>query len=172
MKLVKTRDEIAKMRVPGRVVHKIIHTLGNLAKPGVTTGELEDYAVEIFRETGASSPCLGYSPADHPAYPAWTCICVNNEIVHACPGRRVLKDGDIITIDVALELGGFVADSAYTFAVGEISPKAMKLLKITEESMFKGIAQSKPGRTFNDIGTAVQRHAEVNGFSVDRKSVV
>lgn len=171
MSLLKTPDEIEKIRAAGRVSHKVIHETAKRIAPGVTTGELEDFAARVMCESGAMSPCLGYAPGGHPPYPAYTCICVNNEIVHAIPGRRALKEGDVVTIDVAVELDGYVADSAYTFPVGKISPKAQMLLKVTEESLYKGIAQARYGKRTEDIGHAVQRHAESHGFSVVRELV-
>lgn len=169
--LLKTREEIEKIRAAGRVVHQVIHTTGAKIAPGVTTGQLEDFAARMMSEHGASSPCLGYAPGGHPPYPAWTCICVNNEIVHGIPGRRALREGDLVTVDVALELNGYVADSAWTFPVGKVSPLAERLLKVTRDSMFKGIAQARPNNRIADIGYAVQRHAETNGFSVVRELV-
>ena len=157
------------MRATGRLVHKVIHETAKSIAPGVTTGELEDIATSLLAANGASSPCLGYSPGGHPPYPAWTCISVNEEIVHSIPGRRALKEGDIVTIDVCAELDGWLADSAWTFPVGEISSQAARLLRVTEDSLFKGIAQAKAGNRTGDIGYAVQRYAESNGYSVVRE---
>src|SRR5579871_4219017 len=142
---LKSREEIDKMRDTGRLVYHVIHETSKQIAPGVTTGELEDFAMRILSENGATSPCLGYTPPGHPPYPAWTCISVNEEIVHAIPGRRALKEGDIVTIDICAELDGWLADSARTFPVGKGSALAQKLLSVTEESLYKGIAQAKPG---------------------------
>ena len=171
MSLIKTQSEISKIREAGKAVHKIIHSTGAMIRPGITTGELEDYAARLFSELRATSPCLGYSPGGHPPFPAWTCICVNNEIVHAIPGRRQIKEGDIVTVDVALELNGYIADSAWTFPVGKVSPQAERLLKVTKDAMYRGIAEAKAGQKVADIGYAIQRHAETNGFSVVRELV-
>lgn len=166
---LKTTEEIAKMRAAGRLVYRVIHETGALIRPGITTGELEEHAIQIISDAGGSSPCLGYAPAGHPPYPAWTCISVNEEIVHAIPGARVIKDGDLVTIDCCAELNGWLADSARTFPVGKVSPLAQKLLKVTEESLNRGIAQAKPGNRTGDIGAAVQKYAESFGFSVVRE---
>jgi len=166
---LKKRSEIDRMRETGRLVYKVIHETAKLLAPGVTTGELEDYAVRLISENGGSSPCLGYAPVGHPPYPAWTCISVNEEVVHGVPGRRVIKEGDLVTIDCVAELNGWLADSAWTFPVGKISPQAERLLKVTQEALFKGIAQAKPGNRTGDIGYAVQRYAESHGYSVVRE---
>ncbi len=171
MSLIKSQIEISKIRDAGKAVHNIIHSTGAMIRPGITTGELEDYAAVLFGKFGATSPCLGYSPGGHPPFPAWTCICVNNEIVHAIPGRRLIKEGDIVTVDVALELNGYVADSAWTFPVGKVSPLAERLLKVTRDALYRGISQAKAGQKVADIGYAIQRHAETNGFSVVRELV-
>ncbi|HZP82526.1 MAG TPA: type I methionyl aminopeptidase [Chthonomonadaceae bacterium] len=169
MIILKSRAEIEKMRAAGRVVHKVLQETGKAVAPGVTTGELEDIASRIISESGGSSPFLGYAPVGHPPYPAWTCISVNEEIVHGIPGRRVLKEGDIVTIDCGVELNGYMADSAWTFPVGRVSPQTQRLLKVTEEALYKGIAQARPGHRISDISRAVQRHAESHGYSVVRE---
>jgi len=166
---LKTPAQIAKMRETGRLVHRAIHETGAALVPGITTGKLEDMASRIISDAGGSSPCLGYSPGGHPPYPAWTCISVNEEIVHAIPGRRVIREGDIVTIDICAELNGFVADSAYTFPVGKVSPQAERLLKVTKEALIRGIAQARAGKKMGDIGSTIQRYAESNGYSVVRE---
>lgn len=169
MGLLKTQDEIQKMRQTGRLVHRVIHETAKAVRPGVTTGELEDIAARMLTEAGATSPCLGYAPAGHLPYPAFTCMSVNDEIVHAIPSRRTLREGDLVTIDICAELNGYLADSARTYPVGEVSALARKLLRVTEECLHRGIAQIRPGSRTGDIGYAVQRHAEGNGFSVVRE---
>lgn len=166
---LKTRDEIDRMKRTGRLVHKVIQETSEQIRPGVTTGELEDFAMKVIADNGGTSPCLGYTPIGHPPYPAWTCISVNEEIVHGIPGRRVIREGDIVTIDCCAELNGWLADSARTFAVGRVSPLAEKLLKVTEEALLRGIAQARPGSRSGDIGYTVQRYAESFGFSVVRE---
>ncbi len=166
---LKTRAEIEKIRAAGRIVYKAIHTAGCAVAPGVTTAKLEDIASQIISDSGGSSPFLGYAPNGHPPFPAWTCISVNNQIVHGIPGDYALREGDIVTIDCGVELNGWIADSAWTFPVGDISARASRLLQVTHDALFKGIAQAKPGNRMGDIGWAVQRHAETNGFSVVRE---
>src|SRR5689334_5680460 len=112
------------MRAAGRLANKVIQVSREIAEPGMTTGELEDVAARIISENGGVSPCLGYTPPGHPPYPAWTCVAVNEEIVHAIPGRRVLNEGDIVTMDCCVELDGYIADTAFTFGIGKISPQA------------------------------------------------
>lgn len=166
---LKKSNEIAKMRETGRMVHRVIHETAKAIAPGITTGDLEEIAMRLLSEQGGTSPCLGYAPAGHPPYPAWTCISVNEEIVHSVPGRRVIREGDLVTVDICAELNGWIADSAYTFPVGKVSPLAEKLLRVTQEALYKGIAQARPGNKTGDIGYAVQRFAESQGFSVVRE---
>ncbi len=168
-KFLKTPAEIEKMRATGRLAHRVIHETAKFIAPGVTTGQLEDIAMRLMSEGGGTSPCLGYAPNGHPPYPAWTCVSVNEEIVHAIPGRRVLQEGDIITLDCCTELNGFIADTAWSFPVGRVSEKADRLLKVTEEALFRGIAQARPGNRVGDIGAAVQKFAERSGYSVVRE---
>ncbi len=168
---LKSRADIEKMRTAGRIVKKILDRMGEMCVPGATTGELEDEASTYFLKVNGGSPFLGYAPGEHKPYPAYTCISVNEEIVHGIPGRRVLKEGDIVSVDCAVEMDGWIADSAWTFPVGKISEKAQKLLQVTEECLYKGIAQARPGNRTGDMGLAVQRHAERNGFSVIRELV-
>jgi methionyl aminopeptidase len=166
---LKTRSEIAKMRETGSMVHRVIHQTARAIEPGITTGELEDIAVDLLSEYGGTSPCLGYAPPGHPPYPAWTCISVNEEVVHSVPGRRVIKQGDLVTVDICAELNGWLADSAWTFPVGKVSSLAERLLRVTQEALYQGIAQARPGCRTGDIGYAVQRYAERHGFSVVRE---
>jgi methionyl aminopeptidase len=166
---LKNRVEIDRIRAAGRVVHTVLQTVGEAIVPGVTTGELDDLASRIISENGGTSPFLGYAPIGHPPYPAWTCISVNQEIVHGIPGRRALQEGDIVTVDCGVELDGYIADSAWTFGVGKISPQAERLLNVTREALFKGIAQARPGKRISDIGHAVQRYVEGHGYSVVRE---
>ena len=166
---LKNRGEIEKMRATGRLVHSVVQETSKAIAAGITTGELEDIAMRLIAEGGGTSPCLGYTPAGHPPYPAWTCISVNEEVVHSIPGRRAIKPGDLVTIDVCAELDGWLADHACTFGVEQISPLAERLLKVTREALNRGIAQARPGNRTGDIGFSVQRYAESQGFSVVRE---
>ncbi|MDE2127557.1 MAG: type I methionyl aminopeptidase [Armatimonadetes bacterium] len=162
----KTDAEIELIRQAGRVVHRVLNACGQAVAPGIVTGDLEDIAISVISAAGGSSPFLGYAPPGHPPYPAWTCVSVNNEIVHGIPGRRKLEEGDIVTVDVGVELHGFIADSAWTFAVGEVSSETAMLLEVTERALYDGIAQVHSGGRVSDIGAAVQTRAERSGLSV------
>lgn len=166
---LKKPQEIEKMRAAGRVVHRVLKETGAIVAPGITTGDLEDLAVKIITEAGGTSPFVGYAPVGHPPYPAWTCISTNEEIVHGIPGRRVLKEGDIVTVDCGVELDGWLGDSAWTFPVGKVAPGVERLLKVTEEALYKGIEQAKAGNRTGDIGYAVQKFVEAHGYSVVRE---
>ena len=169
MIVLKTPQEIEKIRAAGRVLHMAMKAAEAAVAPGVTTGELEDLAMRVIAQSGGTSPFLGYAPAGHPPFPAWTCISTNEEIVHGIPGRRVLKEGDIVTVDCGVVLDGWMADSAWTFPVGKVSAQTAHLLKVTEEALFRGIAQAKPGNRTGDIGNAVQKFVEAHGYSVVRE---
>lgn len=166
---LKKPQEIEKMRAAGRVVHLVLKAAEAAIAPGVTTGDLEDLAVRIISESGGTSPFVGYAPVGHPPFPAWTCISTNEEVVHGIPGRRVLKEGDIVTVDCGVELDGWLGDGAWTFPVGKVSPAVERLLKVTEQSLYKGIEQAKPGNRTGDIGYAVQKFVEAHGYSVVRE---
>jgi methionyl aminopeptidase len=172
MVILKSKDEIEKMRAAGRVVYKALQAMKAGIIPGKsTTHDLENAAISVISAHGGDSPFLGYAPHNHPPYPAWTCISVNEQVVHGIPGRRILQEGDIVSCDVGVKLNGYFADSAWTFAVGKISPEAEHLLKITEESLYKGLALAKAGNRLGDVSHAIERHARQHGFSVVREMV-
>lgn len=160
--------EIAKMRLAGKVVAEMHEKTREAIKPGVTTGDLDKIAREVLERRNARSNFLGYST---PPFPAVICASPNDMIVHGIPGDYVLKDGDIVSIDCGAIIDGWHGDAAYTAGVGEISAEAKKLLKVTEESLFKGIDQMVDGNRIGDIGHAVQKWAEAAGFSVVREYV-
>ena len=172
MIILKNPDEIARMRAAGRVVFEALQAMRNAIVPGKsTTADLERAAIEVLGRHGADSPFLGYAPHDHPPFPAWTCISVNEQVVHGIPSRRVLQEGDIVSCDVGARLNGYYADSAWTFPVGKVSKSTERLLKVTEEALYKGLEQAKAGNRVGDIAHAVERHARQNGFSVVREMV-
>ena len=172
MIVLKTQGEIAKIRAAGRVVHAALKAMGEAIIPGkTTTHELEEIAIRILANNRAESPFLGYAPHDHPPYPAWTCISVNEEVVHGIPGRRVLQEGDIVSCDVGAKLNGWYADSAWTFPVGRVAPETEKLLRVAEEALYKAIAQAKAGNRVGDISHSIERYARQNGFSVVHEMV-
>ena len=170
--ILKGPDELARMRASGRVVARALNAMRDAIVPGVTTtNDLENVAVRILSEAGASSPFLGYQPMNHPPYPAWTCISVNEEVVHGVPGRRVLREGDIVGCDVGANVAGFYADGAWTFPIGRLTKEADRLLKVAEEALWIGIEQAKVGRHVGDISHAIQRFVRKNGYTVVREMV-
>ena len=163
---LKTEQEIDLMREPCAIVRDTLAYIGTKVKPGITTQELDRYAEEYIRSRGAIPSCLGYC-----GYPASICASVNEVIVHGIPGERFLHEGDIISIDLCAYKNGFHGDGARTFAVGEISDEKKKLIRVTEECFRKAIENLRAGTPLYDIGAAVQKHAEENGFSVVREYV-
>jgi methionyl aminopeptidase len=170
--MLKTAAEIAKMRRSGRVVREVLELVRGMVKPGVTTWDLEEAAAKKTAELGATPAFKGYGGATGP-YPCVLCTSVNNEVVHGIPSaKRVLREGDIVSVDFGVVLDGFYGDSAITVAVGEkIDPKAEQLLRTTSASLDSAIAAVKPGATLGDIGAAVQEMVEADGFSVVREFV-
>jgi len=162
----KSTAEIEKMAAAGRIVaDTIAHTGGHL-EPGITTGELDRIAEDFIRSRGGVPTSLGYR-----GYPAAICISPNDVVVHGIPGRYVVGEGDLVTVDVGVTLDGFIADSAYTFAVGEVEPEAQRLLDVGREALLAGIAEARPGNRVGDISSAVQRLVESSGFAVVRSLV-
>jgi methionyl aminopeptidase len=168
---IKSRREIEQMRDVGRHTAEILLELRGRARPGVTTGELDEIAARALKKRGLNSPFLGYSPGGVAPYPAVLCASVNEEIVHGIPGRRELREGDVVSLDFGVEYRGWHGDSAVTITVGEVSPEARKLVETTHESLSKGIAEMLPGNRLSDIGHAVQCRAEQEGYGVVRQFV-
>lgn len=166
--VLKSQDEIEKMRRAGQVVREVLELVRSHVKPGVTTLDLEKVAEARLKELGVKAAFKGYH-----GYPCALCTSVNNEVVHGIPSKkRVLNEGDIVSVDFGVVIDGFYGDSAITVPVGEkIAPEAEKLLRVTEESLKAGIAVVKPGATLGDIGAAVQGVVEAEGFSVVRDFV-
>ena len=163
----KTPEQIAVMREAGLVVARTLRVLAAAVRPGITTAELDAIAEAEIRAAGATPSFKGYH-----GYPATICASVNDEVIHGIPsGRRVLNEGDVISIDVGAELDGYFGDSAITLAVGQVSEDAATLLRVTDESLYKAIEVVKPGGRISDIGHAVQKHVEAYGFSVVREFV-
>ena len=163
---LKTPDETAKMREAGRIVAAMLTACRAAVRPGVTTGELDRIAAEILRKHGATSSFLGYY-----GYPATICTSVNDEIVHGIPGKRKLREGDIIGIDAGAIVDGWHADAAITVPVGTVSEAATKLIAVTEEALARGIKAAQVGGRLGDIGAAVQTWVEGQGYSVVRNYV-
>ena len=164
--IIKSAREIAMMREAGRIVAAVIETLTKEVRAGVTTADLEDIAFREFKARGAIASFKGYR-----GFPASICTSVNEEVVHGIPGKRVLNEGDIISLDVGAMLNGFHADAAVTLAVGTISPEARKLIDTTSDSLKAGIAAAKSGVRLGDVSVAIQSYAESRGFSVVREYV-
>jgi methionyl aminopeptidase len=171
MIILKTPREIEKMREANRIVAEILARIGEVMAPGVTTGDLDRIAEEMIRNAKGRPAFKGYVMRNNTPYPACICSSVNDEVVHGIPGPRVLKEGDVVGVDVGVEYMDFVGDAARTYPVGRISPEAEKLLSVTEEALYRGIKQATPGNRLQDISAAVQRHVEANGFSVVRDFV-
>jgi methionyl aminopeptidase len=162
----RTPDEIAKMRKAGRVVAEMHERTFEAVRPGVTTAELDQVARQVLEQRGATSNFLGYH-----GFPAVICTSPNDMIVHGIPGPTRLEEGDIISIDCGAVVQGYHGDAAYTAGVGPVSPEAEKLLTVTEDSLWAGIAQMVDGNRLHDIGLAVQTVAEGAGYSVVREYV-
>ena len=164
----KSQSEIDKMRRSGRIVREILDELRSMVAPGVTTMDLEKAAERKIWKSGAKPAFKGYYD-----YPCVLCTSVNEEIVHGIPSeKRVLKAGDIVSIDCGVVLDGYYGDAAITVAVGDtVSPERQKLMEVTEQSLYKAIEQVKIGNRISDIGAAVQEYVEANGFSVVREFV-
>jgi methionyl aminopeptidase len=141
--------------------------IGQQVRPGVTTGELDAAAEQYIRSRGGIPAFKGYGPSDNP-FPATLCTSVNEEVVHGIPGRRVLNDGDIVSVDVGVVKDGWYGDAARTFAVGAVSAETQRLLRVTEESLGRGIEAMHSGNRVHDISSAVQVYVEDAGFSVVR----
>jgi methionyl aminopeptidase len=162
----RSADEIAKMRRAGRVVAEMHEATRAAARPGVTTAELDRVARDVLDRRGARSNFLGYH-----GFPAVICASPNDMIVHGIPGGYRLAEGDILSIDCGAIIEGYHGDAAFTMAIGEVSPEAEKLIRVTEESLWAGIARMTAGNRLHDIGTAVQTVAEGAGFTVVREYV-
>jgi methionyl aminopeptidase len=165
--VIKSQHELALMREAGRVNALALAAVRDLVHPGVTTAELDAAAEEVIRKHGGKPVFKGY-PGPYP-YPATLTISVNEELVHGIPGKRKLKEGDIVSIDCGTLLDGFVGDSAFSMGVGEISPQAQSLLDVTEQSLYQGIAKIRAGNRVGDVSHAVQEYAESRGFFLTRE---
>ena len=166
MIILKTDEEIEFMREANRLVGMTLGELSKHIKPGITTLELDRIAEEFIRDHGAIPTFLGYG-----GFPNSICTSVNDHIVHGIPNNIPLKDGDIISVDCGTKLRGFCGDSAYTFCVGEVDEKVKDLLRVTKESLYKGIESAKAESRIGDIGSTIQEYCEKRGYSVVRELV-
>ena len=169
--ILKTGKEIEILREANRIVANILARIGEIIRPGITTGELDKIASVMIRNSGGKPAFKGYRMSNRRPYPACICSSVNEQVVHGIPGPRILKEGDIVGVDVGVLYKGFVGDAARTYPVGSVSEDAAKLLNVTEESLYRGIEQAIPGNRLQQISSAVQKHVEANGFSVVRDFV-
>lgn len=163
---VKTDEELDKMRAAGKIVGDTLRLIESYVKPGVTTLELNSVIEEYIRSCGAIPSFKNYN-----GFPAAACISPDDVVVHGIPSLRVLKEGEIVSIDVGALKDGYHGDAARTFAVGEISPAKRRLMEVTKECFFQGVKRVKAGARLGDVSAAIQKHAEQNGFSVVREMV-
>lgn len=163
---MKTEEEIEWMRAANRLVGMTLGELSHHVKPGVTTLQLDRIAETFIRDHGAIPTFLGFE-----GFPNSICTSVNENVVHGIPNNRPLREGDVVSIDCGTILKGYNGDSAYTFCVGEVDEKVKRLLRITKESLYKGIEQAKEGNRIGDIGSTIQSFCESNGYSVVRELV-
>ncbi|GER85565.1 type I methionyl aminopeptidase [Thermogemmatispora aurantia] len=162
--IIKSKEERERIRETGRIVAAVLAELRSAVRPGITTGDLDRLAAEALQRYGAKSSSLGYH-----GYPGHLCTSVNDEVVHGIPGKRVLQEGDIISLDLAANYQGWHADAAITIGVGEISPELKRLLKVTEDALYRGIAAARAGNRLLDISRAIQQFVESAGFSLVRQ---
>ncbi|GGD46588.1 type I methionyl aminopeptidase [Paenibacillus nasutitermitis] len=166
MLTIKTKEQIHKMKLAGELLAVCHKEIRKLIAPGITTIEIDRFAEKFMRDHGATPEQKGYK-----GYPYATCASVNDVICHGFPGQNRLKDGDIVTIDMVVNLDGWLADSAWSYAVGNISEEAARLLDVTEKSLYKGIEMAVPGNRIGDVSHAIQVFAEAQQFSVVRQFI-
>ena len=162
--LLRSRQQIARMREAGRLVAETFELLRPHVRPGVTTRELDQIAEKYIRSRGATPVYKGYN-----GFPAAICVAVNNVICHGFPNKTPLRQGDIVGIDIGARLNGWVGDSCLTYPVGQISPEASKLMQVAEESMWRGIRAAQSGKRLGDVGAAIQTYVEEHGCSIVRE---
>jgi methionyl aminopeptidase len=168
---IKDRIGIAKMREACAIAATVLEQLKPLVRPGITTQDLEEAGRESIARLGARSACYGYQHGSR-RYPAHTCISVNDEVVHGIPSfRRVLREGDVVSLDIVVWHDGYVGDNAFTVPVGSVPPEVEKLLRVTQEALSVGIRQAQAGNRIGDISAAIQAFVESHGFSVVRDMV-
>ncbi|WP_152397854.1 type I methionyl aminopeptidase [Paenibacillus cellulositrophicus] len=160
---LKSKAEIEQMRKAGRIVAAFHQAIAGMIRPGVTTLDIELFAVRFLKENNARAYTVGYN-----GYPYATCASVNDVIAHGFPSPKPLKEGDIVTIDIVAEADGWIGDSAWSYAVGEVSEEARNLMRVTKECLYLGIEMAVVGNRIGDVMHAVQSHAERNGYSVVR----
>ncbi len=164
---IKSKHEIQLMREAGKRLEDVHNQLAEIIKPGISTYEIDQFGEKAIRAYGCIPNFLNYN-----GYPASICVSVNDEVVHGIPSKkRILQEGDIVSLDAGLIYEGYHSDAARTYGVGKISEEAEKLIRVTKESFFKGLCLAKPGNHLFDISEAIQEHVESNGFSIVRDLV-
>ncbi|MBD2845436.1 type I methionyl aminopeptidase [Paenibacillus sp. IB182496] len=163
MVILKSRTEIEEMRKAGRIVAAFHRAIAGMIRPGITTLEIEAFAVRFLKENDAKAYTVGYN-----GYPYATCASVNDVIAHGFPNAKPLQSGDIVTIDIVAQADGWIGDSAWCYAVGEVSDEARRLMRVTKECLELGIEQARVGNRIGDVMHAVQSHAESSGYAVVR----
>jgi methionyl aminopeptidase len=169
--ILKSPQEIAALRDAGRIVAETFARIGESIQPGISLREVDRRATEYLKSQGAQTLYKGYrgNPPSHPPFPGVICASVNHEICHGLPDTRILREGDIVAIDIGLKYKHFCGDACVTYAVGQVSPEVQRLMTVTEECLYKGIAAAQVGHHLSDIGAAIQAHAEGHGYSVVRE---
>lgn len=160
---VKSEREIDLLREPCKIVRDTLEFVGSKIQAGMSTREVDELVERYIRASGANPSCLGYG-----GFPASACISVNEMVVHGIPDERILKDGDIVSVDVVADKKGYHGDACRTFCIGAVAPEVRQLVKVTEECFFKAIEGLRAGSALYDIGYAVQQHAEAHGYGVVR----
>lgn len=166
MLTIKNAADIEKMKAAGRLTEDVLKLMAEMAKPGVTTEELDKAAEELIRSRGGFPSCLGYN-----GYPKTICTSVNEQVVHGIPGKYRLRDGDIVSCDVVAKLDGFHGDATRTLLIGDVTEETRRLVKVTEECFFEGLKFARVGYRISDISAAIQKHAESNGYGVVRDMI-
>ena len=164
MIIVKSPREIELMKEAGKLVAKVFETVAPLIKPGISTYEINEIAEKVIYEGGGTCPCKGYYD-----YPAGTCVSVNDTLIHGIPSKKIiLREGDIVSLDVVANLHGYCADATRTFLVGTCKDNVKQILDVCQKAFYEGIKQAKPGNRVGDISAAIQHYVESNGYSVSR----
>ena len=167
---IKSHREIELMRASGAIVAQVLDMIGREVREGMNTLELDRMAESYIRDNGGVPSFLNYAPKGDPSvkpYPATLCVSINEEVVHGVPdARKIIRNGDIVSVDCGVFKGGYHGDSARTYLIGEVDPKVQELVRVTRECLERGIAQARAGNRLHDISAAVEEHARCHGFSV------
>jgi len=166
MNTLKEKSEIELMKEAGQILRRLLMKLEAFAEPDITTQEIDDYASKLIAKEQVTPAFKGYK-----GFPASICISVNEEVVHGIPSQKRIKSGDIVSLDLGIEYKGYFVDSAITLPIGKVGPRFKKLIRVTQESLCKGIKQARVGKRLGDISYSIQRHVESNGFSIVRQFV-